>query len=789
MDGQSTGTENLTVNDMVRMLSQGRSFAALLLTLLIAAPALAAQQVGTIEGTVRATGNSAPLSDVAVFVQGTTRGAMTDAQGRFRILAVPSGDRVVMAQLIGRARGSQPVHVGADSTAQIDFSLAEVAAVIAPTVVSATREVQRRTDQSTTIDVLEGAAIREVRAAHPSGIMQRLPGVHATQLSGEGLSMAIRQPITTKPMYLYLEDGVPTRSTGFFNHNALYEVNLPQSGGLEVLKGPGTAMYGSDAIGGVVNVLTRAAPVAPTLDATVEGGTFGYARMLATGGFTKGTNGLRADLNLTRADGWRDDGGFKRQSATVRWDGAFGGFTTKTVLAGANINQSEAASLTQAQFDTREEINPSPIAYRKVQALRYSTQIEKDNGKSLFSLTPYARHNVLDIMPSWQLTFNQQIWDTRNNSVGMLAKYRRDFDPMRTRVIVGADLDYSPGSFLANKITSTPTGGIYTSYTTGEKQYDYDVTYRQASPYIHTEFSPVSRLRVDAGVRYDASGYVYDTKLDPISTGRWRRPADTTVNYTRLSPKVGATLDLTRSVNLYASYREGFRAPGQSQLFQQGSNTASTVGLKPVTARSAEGGARGQLGGRFIYSASVYDMHIQNDILTILDAQGAQTTSNAGETRHRGVELSAGAMLTSELRFDAAYSTSKQTYEEWTIPVSGKNVSYAGKTIETSPHTLANLLLTYTPNVLNGGRFAVEWSKTGRYYGDPENTQTYEGFDLWALHGNYMIRNLGEFFVRVTNLTNEKYAEVATYNAFNKWQYTPGTPRSVFAGLRYNWQK
>jgi outer membrane receptor protein involved in Fe transport len=768
---------------MKRMLSQAS------LLLLLAAPALAAQETGTIEGTVRATGSGAPLSDVAVFVQGTTRGAMTDVQGKFRILAVPPGDRVVMAQRIGRARGTETVHVAADSLARVDFSLTEVAAVIAPTVVSATREVQRRTDQSTTIDVLEGASIREVRAAHPSGIMQRLPGVHATQLSGEGLSMAIRQPITTKPMYLYLEDGVPTRSTGFFNHNALYEVNLPQSGGLEVLKGPGTAMYGSDAIGGVVNVLTRPAPVTPTLDATVEGGNYGYARMLATAGFTKGANGLRADLNLTRSDGWRDEGGFKRQSATIRWDGAIGGFTTKTVLAGANIDQSEAGALTQAQFDTRQEINPSPIAYRKVQALRYSTQIEKDNGRSLFSLTPYARHNVLDIMPSWQLTFNQQIWDTRNNSVGLLAKYRRDFDPMRTRVIVGADLDFSPGSFVANKITSTPAGGVYTTYTTGEKQYDYDVTYRQASPYIHTEFSPVRRLRLDAGVRYDASGYVYDTKLDPIATGRWRRPADTTVSYTRVSPKLGATLDLTRNVNLYASYREGFRAPGQNQLFQQGSNAASTVGLKPVTAKSFEGGARGQFAGRFIYSMSIYDMHIENDILTILDAQGAQTTSNAGETRHRGVELSAGTMLTSQLRFDAAYSTSKQTYEEWTIPVSGKNVSYAGKTIETAPHTLANLLLTYSPNVLNGGRFAVEWSKTGSYYADPENTQTYEGFDLLTLHGNYMIRNLGELFVRVTNLTNEKYAEVATYNAFNKWQYTPGTPRSVFAGLRYNWQK
>ena len=780
--------EHSTVN-MNRTLSLGRGFVAAAMALLLSASVLQAQDVGTIEGTVRAAGSGAPLSDVVVLVQGTTRGSLTDAQGKFRIAAVPTGDRVVLTQIIGRARGSQPVHVMADSVARVEFSLAEVAAVIAPTVVSATREVQRRTDQSATIDVLDGSSIREVRAAHPSGIMQRLPGVHATQLSGEGLSMAIRQPITTKPMYLYLEDGVPTRSTGFFNHNALYEVNLPQAGGLEVLKGPGTALYGSDAIGGVVNVLTRAAPVTPTFDATVEGGQFGYARILATGGLTKGVNGIRADLNVTRSDGWRDEGGFKRQSGTIRWDGAFSGFTTKTVLAGSNIDQSEAASLTQAQFDTRQEINPSPIAYRRVQALRFSSAIEKDNGRSLLSLTPYARHNVLEIMPSWQLTFNQQTWDTRNNSVGMLAKYRYDFDPMRTRVIVGADLDYSPGSFVANKITSTASNGVYGTYTTGEKQYDYDVTYRQASPYLHTEFSPVSRLRLDAGVRYDVSGYDYDTKLDPIQTGRWRRPADTTVNYTRLSPKFGATLDVARSVNLFASYREGFRSPGQNQLFQQGSNVTSTVALKPVTAKSLEGGARGQVAGRFIYSMSVYDMHIQNDILSILDAQGAQTTSNAGETRHRGIELSAGTMITSQLRFDAAYSTSKQTYEEWVIPVSGKNVSYAGKTIETAPHTLANLLLSYSPNVLNGGRVAAEWSVTGKYYGDPENTQSYEGFDLFTLHGNYVIRNLGEVFVRVTNVTNEKYAEVATYNAFNKWQYTPGTPRSVFAGLRYSWQR
>ncbi|MDF2774668.1 MAG: TonB-dependent receptor, partial [Geminicoccaceae bacterium] len=98
-------------------------------------------------------------------------------------------------------------------------------------------------------------------------------------------------------------------------------------------------------------------------------------------------------------------------------------------------------------------------------------------------------------------------------------------------------------------------------------------------------------------------------------------------------------------------------------------------------------------------------------------------------------------------------------------------------------------LLTYSPALLNGGRVAAEWSMTGRYYADPENTRAYDGFDLLSLHGNYMLRDVGELFVRVTNLTSEKYAEVATYNAFNGWQYTPGTPRSVFMGRRYHWKK
>ena len=72
---------------------------------------------------------------------------------------------------------------------------------------------------------------------------------------------------------------------------------------------------------------------------------------------------------------------------------------------------------------------------------------------------------------------------------------------------------------------------------------------------------------------------------------------------------------------------------------------------------------------------------------------------------------------------------------------------------------------------------------------DPENTREYEGFDLLTVHGNYVVRGVGELFVRVVNLADEQYAEVASFNAAQGAQYTPGSPRTVFAGLRYTWQR
>src|SRR5574343_147013 len=204
--------------------------------------------------------------------------------------------RFALAPMVVAILSTLPAAHGADT------ALGEV-------TVTATREGQLVSETPATIGVIKEKTLREVKPTHPSEIMSQVAGVWFNVTGGEGHQTAIRQPLTTSPVYLYLEDGVPTRSTGFFNHNALYEVNLPMAGGIEINKGPGSALYGSDAIGGVVNVLTRKPPTGPEAEASLEAGSYGWTRAMVTGGSAFGNHAFRADLNLSHTDGNLDGPG------------------------------------------------------------------------------------------------------------------------------------------------------------------------------------------------------------------------------------------------------------------------------------------------------------------------------------------------------------------------------------------------------------------------------------------------------------------------------------------------
>ena len=759
------------------------------LLVLLAVPAPGnAQESGTIQGMVVAEGTGAPLAGVSVRIPAEGIGTLTDARGRYRLVGLRVGTYQVVAERLGLSSEQATIEVGTAVAVNADFRLSESALLVPEIVVSTTQETRRLSETAASVGVITSEQLQQAKPTHPSGVMSQIPGVWVNVTGGEGHMTAIRQPQTTKPVYLFLEDGVPTRSTGFFNHNALYEVNLPQADRVEVLKGPASALYGSDAIGGVINVETARPSSEPSAEAFAEGGGSGYGRVLLSASGTSGGNGLRAALNLTRTDGWRDGTGYDRQSATLRWDSYLGDRTTlRTVLTGSQIDQQTAGSsaLPRERFESDPEVNFTPISYRNVRAARLSTAATYTGDRMLVSVTPFLRWNEMEMIPNWSLTYDPTVYETGHSSVGVLARVRHDIGAIRGRVIAGVDIDHSPGGRREQRIVPTRIESIFTTYELADVIYDYDVTFSGASPYLQAESNPFGDLHLTAGLRYDNMRYRYRSALDALDTGRWRRPADADRTYQHLSPKVGATYDLRRELAVYGNYTHGFRAPSEGQLFRQGS-AANTLDLEPVTVDSYELGARGQLGTRFGYTLAAYEMHVSNDILGYTLADGTPETQNAGRTEHRGVEVGLNLLVTRELRFDGAYSLARHRYDEWSPR---PDVDYAGKEMESAPRSIVNGRVTYTPEALANARLSLEWNRIGSFWMDPVNSHRYDGHDLFNVSATLPLPHELEVVARVFNLADTRYAETASYTQARGEEFAPGMPRTFYLGFQYQWQQ
>ena len=684
-----------------------------------------------------------------------------------------------------------------------------------PTVtVTATREEEKISETPISVGVVPQRSIQITKPAHPLEILGQVPGVSISVTNGEGHQTAIRQGFTTSPVYLFLEDGIPTRATGNFNHNALYEVNIPSAGSIEVIRGPGSALHGSDAIGGIVNVLTKTPRANKGQDVSVELGGHGYRRLL--GGFDTGSHGagaLRADVNLTHTDGWRTKTGYDRQSLNMRWDAGPDDRTiVKTILGYTKIDQETGANsaLPWDLYQNNPTVNLRSPAYRKVDALRFSTAIERELGQgALLSFTPYFRGNKMELNGSFNFTGDARIENTEVFSLGLLAKYRKDLnDSVRSRVIAGLDLDHSPSSRKENKITlaSTSIGPNslytqYTSYTIGDQMYNYDVAYQSASPYLHYEMSPSERLRLTAGLRYDSARYGMDNNRAAgyftVSGREYYSPAEASASFSRLSPKLGATYALNPEHHVYVTYNQGFRTPSESQLFRGGRSASggtqaarqaealalfnASASLKAIKADQYEVGLRGAA-DKWNYDIVAYVLTKKDDLLSRRDDTGYSVQTNNGTTEHKGIEIGLGRSFTSRIRFDAALSYAKHTYKDWVT----SSENFSGKEIESSPRFLGNARLTVRP--VERVMTQLEWVRIGSYYLDAANTYgKYSGHDLFNLRASVDIAKQTSGFLRVMNLSDQRYADSASQSSATGGLYSPGLPRTVYAGIESRW--
>lgn len=682
---------------------------------------------------------------------------------------------------------------------------------LAPVIVTGTREAVPWAEVPQATTAIESGQIRRLPPTHPAQLIQQVPGASVAVTNGEGHTTAIRQPFTTAPVYLFLEDGLPIRATGFFNHNALYEVNLPQAGGVEVVRGPGTALYGSDAIGGIVNVLTPEPTGVSGFALRGEAGQNGWGRLLISGNTSQTDFGAgRFDLNRTHFSGWREGTAYDRTSGTLRWDAAVGANATlKNVLAFSNIDQQTGANspLPWADYLSRPTLNLRSIAYRQVDALRLSSAYERELGSgALLSVTPYVRDNRMTLLASFSLPSDPTLYTVSNRSVGVASKWRQDFSgPWKPRLIAGLDVDVSPGERIEHRLSTTSSGSgasrQYTAYTVGARIYDYDVTATAVSPYLHVEASPLERLRLTAGLRRDHLGYdfanrISDTVIQAAAGAFYGQVQGDGQSFSAWSPKWAAHWTLDPANTVWLGLSHGFRAPSEGQLFRPSvatsAATAQTLAqaaasLRPIKAEQVELGWR-QVNADWRVELVLYDLSKRDDLVAQRDpVSNVSVNVNAGRTEHRGIEMGVGWSLGGGWRFDTAASYARHTYASWVTDTSSGRVDYSGKEMEAAPRLMASTRLGWAGEA---GRFVqLEWIRLGSYFLEATNSAAYArypGHDLLHLSAGWPLTRQISAFARLFNLTDRRWADSASVSSSTA-VYSPGLPRTLSAGLEARW--
>ena len=668
--------------------------------------------------------------------------------------------------------------------------LADSIIELSPVSVTATGVGESTLEQPLSVATKDEKEIQLDQVIFQKDLLNSLSGVRIEQTGSViGHMTSIRMPIGTGPYYLFMQDGIPVQSSGFFNHNGLAYTTFQSSSSVEVLKGAGTALYGSDAVAAVVNVQSAKAP-AKTKEVSVKGmvGSYGYG---TTGIEVSDTideeNAYRANATYMHSDGWREHTLTNRAEANVRYDHMIDDDNDVKIIFNFSKTEAEQAD----SFNDYQNIKDGSTAASDDP--NYYVAIDKTDLKRRFdyaklsaeftnytfddleiTMTPYIRYNRNRYVATWESNLPSN--DNELYTLGFLQ--RNTYDQGWGKVVFGFDTEYTKSSLkYTQNFDITTTGWSPKTYTEGAL-YDYDVNYFAFAPYIHVDYIISNNIKLSPGLRYDYNSYDYSNNLAADSTdssNTYYRPSDRTDSYNHLSPKLALSYMPSKDLNIYIRYANGFRIPQASRLYSVKVGYEN-IDLTAEVSNTYEIGMKKSFSKKSFFELAAYYMTISDTIVRDATTGGYR---NGGASIHQGIEASLKSAITSEWESSLSYSYSKHTYDNDSI--------LGDNEIAGAPNNLANARVVYMPTYLKGLKMMAEWQYVGSYWMDDAHTvDKYDGYSIGNLKADYAYSKTLRFYGKVTNIIDAKYAVSARY-AYGKEDYTPGDPRSVYAGVEYTW--
>jgi vitamin B12 transporter len=602
-------------------------------------------------------------------------------------------------------------------------------------VVTAFRAPVEQADNSASVTVLDDAAIIAAQPVSLTDILLRTPGISLSRNGGYGAATSLRIRGADAGQTVMVIDGMrlsdPSSTAGGYSFSNLTLDDIER---IEILRGPQSILWGSDAIGGVVNVTTRrpirslegsfAAEAGSHQTVSARAGLGGTSSAIdwRLAGSTFTTDGISARSNGTEADG------YSRQAAsgtvTVRlaegvsldlrgywsqarndFDGSAGdslayGLTKEwsgyaglnfTLLGGRLVNR---LAVLQTEAD-RENYDPA----RTIRALNFDA-----HGR----VRRYEYQGTLRASEALDLVFGAE----------------RDEQRMTTA---------SPGNNLAPYVlvpTSADTNSVY-----GQ-----------------VRFRPLTGLTLNAGVRHDYQSRFGGNTV--FSAGAAYTPDD------------GATI-------LRASYDEGYKAPSLYQMF----SAYGVADLKPEQARGWEVGIERRFGEGFHASAAWFDRATDNLIdFAYCPTSGTQpdvcyipgtTTTRFGYYANVKKSHASGLELTGSARWNGLFLEGNYSW------IKAEDLSpdsaYPGRQLARVPRHLANIEAGL--DLPSGLRASVAARYSGKTFNSVSTAAVLEDYWLVDLRVQWRIVEGLTLQGRIENLGNRRYETATGYSALGRTAY------------------
>lgn len=669
---------------------------------------------------------------------------------------------------------------------QTTFTFAQPSETI-DEIVTTTQRRDSGADTAGNIAQINEQELRRIGLLHIQDALVRVPGVSFQQGNGQEYLPSIRSAVLTGAGacggFLTAQDNIPLRAAGFCNLNELFEANTEQAAAIEVIRGPSNALYGSNALQGLVNVILPSSPPEQATSVGIELGVNDYRREKFSSGNTIGKHGYIVNLTTTHDGGFRDKAYYDQQKLSLRHDYTGDVWQVATTLAATNLNQETAGFIfgDKAYKDKDSaESNPDPEAYRDARSLRIYSRLERnfDNEKTLV-ITPYFRKTEMDFLqhflPGTPLEENGQ------ESIGAQITWYDDSASF-VKWIAGIDMEITDAYLRETQSGTAPAfGSSPFRFRPQGKHYDYEVDALQIAPYVHLDWMLTQHLSLNTGLRVEFMDYDYNNKMIDGNTAdngipcldgcRYTRPSDRSDDFTNTSPKLGLVYRFNESSQLFANYTHGFRAPQATELYRLQASQA-VADLDAEDAKSIELGMRGQSG--FVgYEVVVYGMKKDNVIFR--DNSDFSNVDNA-KTKHQGLELAMDIQIIDSLVFTTSLNYAKHEFDGSQF-VSSVNVG--GNDLDTAPKYFGSTQLQWQLNDKLGAE--LEWLHMSKYFTDVNNNNRYDGHEVMNLRSYWQVSPKIYIDLKVLNLLDEEYAERADF-AFGSERYFPGEPRSAYLG-------